>query len=161
MVWYAGHGKFINEIGYWIPVDAKRDDEFTYFNINALKAGLQGYADTVAHTLVVSDACESGPGFYTAMRSASEAPTCDNAQVAGLKSAQVFSSAGYELAVDDSKFTATFANTLMNNKNACIPIETIVKYVTSAVATDSGQKPKFGNIQGLEDMHGTFFFITK
>ena len=161
MVWYAGHGKFINEIGYWIPVDAKRDDEFTYFNINALKAGLQGYADAVVHTLVVSDACESGPGFYTAMRSAGEAPSCDNAQVAGLKSAQVFSSAGYELAVDDSKFTATFANTLMNNKNACIPIETIVKYVTSAVTTDSGQKPKFGNIQGLEDMHGTFFFITK
>jgi tetratricopeptide (TPR) repeat protein len=161
LVWYAGHGKFINDVGYWIPVDAKRDDEFTYFNINSLKAGLQGYSDVVVHTLVVSDACESGPGFYTAMRSATDVPTCDNTQVAGSKSAQVFSSAGYELAVDNSKFTATFANSLMNNKNACIPIERIVKLVTAAVATDNGQKPKFGNIQGLEDMHGTFFFITK
>jgi len=161
LVWYAGHGKFINDVGYWIPVDAKRDDEFTYFNINSLKAGLQGYSDVVVHTLVVSDACESGPGFYTAMRSATDVPTCDNTQVAGSKSAQVFSSAGYELAVDNSKFTATFANSLMNNKNACIPIESIVKLVTAAVATDNGQKPKFGNIQGLEDMHGTFFFITK
>ncbi len=161
LVWYAGHGKFINDIGYWIPVDAKRDDEFTYFNINALKAGLQGYGDVVVHTLVVSDACESGPGFYTAMRSANDDPKCDNTIVAGAKSAQVFSSAGYELAVDNSKFTATFANTLMNNKNACIPIETIVKSVTSAVSTESGQKPKFGKIQGLEDMNGTFFFIAK
>ena len=161
LVWYAGHGKFINDIGYWIPVDAKRDDEFTYFNINALKAGLQGYEGVVVHTLVVSDACESGPGFYSAMRSANEAPTCDNNQVAGAKSAQVFSSAGYELAVDNSKFTATFANTLMNNKNACIPIESVVKSVTAAVATDNGQKPKFGKIQGLEDMNGTFFFIAK
>jgi tetratricopeptide (TPR) repeat protein len=161
LVWYAGHGKFINDIGYWIPVDAKRDDEFTYFNINALKAGLQGYGETVVHTLVVSDACESGPGFYSAMRGASDAPTCDNTIVAGAKSAQVFSSAGYELAVDNSKFTATFANTLINNKNACIPIETIVKSVTAAVATDNGQKPKFGKIQGLEDMNGTFFFIAK
>jgi tetratricopeptide (TPR) repeat protein len=161
LVWYAGHGKFINDIGYWIPVDAKRDDEFTYFNINALKAGLQAYGDVVVHTLVVSDACESGPGFYSAMRSANESPTCDNTQVAGAKSAQVFSSAGYELAVDNSKFTATFANTLMNNKNACIPIETIVKSVTAAVATEAGQKPKFGKIQGLEDMNGTFFFIAK
>ncbi|TAL61088.1 MAG: caspase family protein, partial [Bacteroidetes bacterium] len=161
LVWYAGHGKFINDIGYWIPVDAKRDDEFTYFNINALKAGLQGYGDVVVHTLVVSDACESGPGFYTAMRSASEAPKCDNTLIAGAKSAQVFSSAGYELAVDNSKFTATFANTLMNNKNACIPIETIVKSVTAAVTTDNGQKPKFGKIQGLEDMNGTFFFVAK
>lgn len=161
MVWYAGHGKFINDIGYWIPVDAKRDDEFTYFNINGLKAGLQGYGEVVVHTLVVSDACESGPGFYTAMRSAAEEPKCDNTIVAGAKSAQVFSSAGYELAVDNSKFTATFANTLLNNKNACIPIETIVKSVTAAVATETGQKPKFGKIQGLEDMNGTFFFIAK
>jgi tetratricopeptide (TPR) repeat protein len=161
LVWYAGHGKFINDIGYWIPVDAKRDDEFTYFNINSLKAGLQGYSDVIVHTLVVADACESGPGFYTAMRSANEEPTCDNAIVAGAKSAQVFTSAGYELAVDNSKFTATFANTLMNNKNACIPIETIVKSVTAAVTTESGQKPKFGKIQGLEDMNGTFFFIAK
>ena len=49
----------------------------------------------------------------------------------------------------------------MNNKNACIPIETVVKSVTAAVATAKGQKPKFGKIQGLEDMNGTFFFITK
>ena len=161
VIWYAGHGKFINDIGYWIPVDAKRDDEFTYFNINALKAGLQGYGDVVVHTLVVSDACESGPGFYTAMRSANDEPKCDNRIVAGAKSAQVFSSAGYELAVDNSKFTTTFANTLMNNKNACIPIETVVKSVTSAVSTETGQKPKFGKIQGLEDMNGTFFFIAK
>jgi tetratricopeptide (TPR) repeat protein len=161
IVWYAGHGKFINDVGYWIPVDAKRDDEFTYYNINTLKTGLQGYSDVVVHTLVISDACESGPGFYTAMRSAGETPTCDNALVAGAKSAQVFSSAGYELAVDNSKFTSTFANTLMNNHNACIPIETIVNLVTEAVATDKGQKPRFGKIQGLEDMNGTFFFIAK
>lgn len=161
MIWYAGHGKFINDIGYWIPVDAKRDDEFTYFNINALKAGLQGYSDVVVHTLVISDACESGPGFYSASRAANDAPTCDNVKVAGAKSAQVFSSVGYELASDNSKFTATFANTLLSNKNACIPIETIVKTVTAAVSTSNGQKPKFGRIQGLEDMLGTFFFIAK
>lgn len=161
LVWYAGHGKFINDVGYWIPVDAKRDDEFTYFNINSLKAGLQGYSDVIIHTLVVSDACESGPGFYSAMRSANGSPTCDNNLVAGAKSAQVFSSAGTEQASDNSKFTATFATTLLNNKNACIPIETVVKFVTAAVTTDKGQKPKFGNIQGLEDMNGTFFFVAK
>ena len=162
VIWYAGHGKFINEIGYWIPVDAKRDDEFTYFNINALKAGLQGYGDGVVHTLVVTDACESGPGFYTAMRGGAIAPpTCEDPQATGGKSAQVFSSAGYELAVDNSRFTATFANTLMNNKNACIPIESIVKSVTAAVTNTKGQKPQFGNIQGMEVMNGTFFFVAK
>ena len=160
MVWYAGHGKFINDVGYWIPVDAKRDDEFTYFNINALKAGMQSYSN-LTHTLVVSDACESGPSFYQAMRSSNEEPTCDNVQATAFKSAQVFSSAGYELAVDYSQFTLTFANTLINNKNACIPIESVVKSVTAAVANNNKQKPKFGKIAGLQDENGTFFFIAK
>jgi tetratricopeptide (TPR) repeat protein len=160
LVWYAGHGKFINDIGYWIPVDAKRDDEFTYFNINALKAGMQSYSGVV-HTLVISDACESGPSFYQAMRGGNEEPTCDNVQATAFKSAQVFTSAGYELAVDNSQFTATFANTLINNKNACIPIEKIVKTVTAAVANNNQQKPHFGKIAGLQDENGTFFFIAK
>lgn len=161
MVWFAGHGKFINDVGYWIPVDSKRDDEFTYFNINGLRAGLQGYGDVVVHTLVISDACESGPGFYTSMRSVVGDPKCDNTFMASSKSAQVLTSAGYELAVDNSKFTSTFANSLISNKNACIPIETIVRSVSDVVSSENGQKPKFGKIQGLEDMGGTFFFISK
>lgn len=160
LVWYAGHGKFINDVGYWIPVDAKRDDEFTYFPINGLKAGMQSYAG-LTHTLVVSDACESGPSFYQAMRSVNDEPTCDNVQKTAMKSAQVFSSAGYELAVDNSQFTQTFANTLINNKNACIPIESVVKSVTAAVANSNQNKPKFGQIAGLEDQGGSFFFIAK
>ncbi|MGD0583424.1 MAG: tetratricopeptide repeat protein [Bacteroidales bacterium] len=160
LIWYAGHGKYINDVGYWIPVDAKRDDEFTYFNINALKAGMQSYTELV-HTLVISDACESGPSFYQAMRGGNEEPTCDNVQATAFKSAQVFTSAGYELAVDNSQFTQTFANTLINNKNACIPIETIVKTVTAAVANNNQQKPHFGKIAGMQDENGTFFFIAK
>jgi hypothetical protein len=161
MIWYAGHGKKINDVGYWIPVDAKRDEEFTYFNMNFLKAGLMGYENDIVHTLVISDACESGPGFYAAMRAGYAEPKCDDKIAAGAKSAQVFSSAGYQLASDNSKFAASFASTLMSNKNACIPIQTIVRIVTEAVKKGKGQEPKFGTIQGLNDLDGTFFFIAK
>ena len=161
LIWYAGHGKFINETGYWIPVDAKRDDEFTYFNINNLKAALQSYSKWVTHTLVVTDACESGPTFYQAMRAIPEERSCDDWKATRFKSSQVFSSAGYELATDDSQFTRTFANTLINNPNACIPIESIVLKVTKAVEQANQQKPQFGKIAGLEDENGTFFFIAK
>lgn len=161
LIWYAGHGKFINETGYWIPVDARRDDEFTYFNINALKASMQSYSDLVTHTLVVTDACESGPSFYQAMRSAPVVRNCEDWQATRFKSSQVFSSAGYELAVDNSQFTRTFANVLANNPDACIPIESIVMKVTSAVVNNNQQKPQFGKIAGLEDEDGTFFFIPK
>jgi tetratricopeptide (TPR) repeat protein len=161
MVWYAGHGKFINETGYWIPVDATRDDEFTYFNINSLKAGMQSYSNYITHTLVVTDACESGPSFYQAMRSTGEIRQCDDINATKFKSSQVFSSAGYELASDNSQFTKTFAKSLQFNENSCIPIETIVSNVTAATATNENQKPLFGKIAGFEDENGTFFFIKK
>ena len=161
VVWYAGHGKFINEVGYWIPVDAVRDQEYSYFNLNTLRASMETYLTYLTHTLVVTDACESGPSFYQAMRSDLKKRSCTDWQSTQFKSSQVFSSAGYELAVDDSQFTRTFATALANNPNACIPIEEIVMKVSTAVGDNNQQKPKFGKISGLKDEDGTFFFIAK
>ncbi len=161
IIWYAGHGKFINDVGYWIPVDAKLDDEFTYFNLNTLRASMETYLTYLTHTLVISDACQSGSSFYQAMRSDLKKRSCDDWQATQFKSSQVFSSAGYELAVDDSQFTRTFATALTNNPNACIPIEEVVAKVATAVGENNQQKPKFGKITGLKDEDGTFFFIAK
>jgi len=161
LIWYAGHGKFVNDVGYWIPVDAQRDDEFTYFNLSFLRGAMESYITYLTHTLVVTDACESGPSFYQAMRSDLKKRSCDDWQATQFKSTQVFSSAGYELAVDESQFTRTFANALLNNPNACLPIEDIVAKVSSAVGGNNQQKPKFGKITGLKDEDGTFFFIAR
>jgi len=161
LLWYAGHGKFIYETGYWVPVDAKRDDETTYFNTNVLKESLQLLANEVTHILVVTDACESGPTFYQDMRTMNENISCGDLKASQSKSSQVFSSTGYEIAIDESQFTRTFASTLENSTATCIPIEAIVIKVITAVARKSQQKPKFGKIDGLTDENGTFFFMSK
>lgn len=161
IVWYAGHGKFLNNNGYWVPVDGKTDDEFTYFNINSLKAAMQSYSNVITHTLVITDACESGPSFYQAMRSDISERDCSDWKATKFKSSQVFSSAGYELASDNSQFTKTFANSLIHNPNSCIDIESIVLQVKKAVAKNKQQEPQFGKIDGLADENGTFFFIRK
>mgnify|MGYP005838565953 CR=1 FL=1 len=161
LIWYSGHGKFVNETGYWIPVDASRDDEFTYFNVNTLRASMEPYVNYLTHTLVITDACESGPSFYTAMRSAPTIRSCDDWTATQLKSSQVFMSAQRELASDDSQFTRTFASTLQGNPNSCVPIEEIVSKVILAVTNNNQQKPKFGKIAGMTDENGTFFFIAK
>ena len=160
LVWYAGHGKFVNQTGYWIPTDAKVDDEFTYFNINNLKGYMQSYSKVI-HTLVITDACETGPSFYLAMRDTPKEKRCEDWEATKFKSAQVLSSAGYELAADNSQFTKTFASALTNNPDGCIPIEKIAEKVGNAFKQGSGQKPRLGKIAGLEDEDGTFFFIKK
>jgi tetratricopeptide (TPR) repeat protein len=161
VIWFAGHGKFINDVGYWIPVDARRDEEFTYYSMTTLRASMETYMNYLTHVLVITDACESGPSFYQAMRSGIKPRNCADWRATQFKSSQVFSSAGYELAVDDSQFTRTFVNALRGNPNTCISIEEIVSQVTKAVTQNNQQKPKFGKITGLKDEDGTFFFIKK
>ena len=161
MIWYAGHGKYVSPTGYWVPSDGKVDDEFSYFGINNLKAAMQSYAGKLVHTLVITDACESGATFLMAMRGGDDEKKCDNWELTKAKSSQVFTSAGYELASDNSQFTKTFVSCLNNNVDMCLPIEKIVKKVTTAVAGAGNQAPKFGKIKDLEDEGGTYFFIKK
>lgn len=162
LIWYAGHGKMVNDVSYWIPVDAQRDNEFTYYNIDSLRNCIQASMADLAHTLIITDACESGPSFYQAMRESTlPARTCDDWKATQFKSSQVFSSAGYELAEDDSQFTRTFANVLNSSNNTCVSIEEIVAKVSMAVTENNQKKPKFGKIEGLYDENGTFFFMSR
>jgi tetratricopeptide (TPR) repeat protein len=160
VVWYAGHGKFLNETGYWIPVDGDNYDEYTYYSVNNLRAAIQSYTQ-VQHVLVISDACESGPAFYMAMRDDAVPRQCGDWEGTKFKSAQVMTSSNKELSSDNSLFTQAFANILTNNPGNCISIESVATKVTGIVKQNLKQTPKFGKIKGLDDQDGSFFFIKK
>jgi len=161
LIWYAGHGKYVSPTGYWVPSDGKIDDEFSYYGIANLKAAMQSYQGKLVHTLVITDACESGATFLMAMRGGEDEKRCENFELTRAKSSQVFTSAGYELASDNSQFTKTFVSCLNNNVDKCLAIDKIAKKVTVAVSAAGNQAPKFGKIKDLEDEGGTFFFIRK
>lgn len=159
-IWYAGHGENVKGDGYWIPSDATIDVEFSYYNVNALKASLYSYS-SLTHILVVSDACKTGSGFCLAMRGPIEGIACTQTHLAQKKSAQVFTSAGSGYAYDNSLFTRAFANALLNNDDDCATIDDIAKRVNIVMQSSSIQKPEFGRIIGIDDELGTFFFITR
>ena len=161
MVWYAGHGKFLNQKGYWIPVDSRVDDLSTYYNLNSLKSALKPYTKVITHSLIVTDACESGPSFYMSMRSLPSDRDCNSAKSTKSKSSQVFTSSGKNLADGDSQFTKSFANSLIYNDKSCVPIEKIANKVSSELVKTSNQRPKFGKISGFADENGSFIFIKK
>ncbi|MCB0794935.1 MAG: tetratricopeptide repeat protein [Flavobacteriales bacterium] len=68
LVWYSGHGKNVGGKAYWIPVDGKKDDVYSYFNYGSLKAQMQNYSESVNNTVVVSDAVGSDASFYELTR---------------------------------------------------------------------------------------------
>ena len=161
MIWYAGHGKFIDNIGHWLPVDARVDDISTLYNINYLREALLTYSEHLKHTLVITDACESGPTFYQAMRSIPQNRHCDEITVTKHSSSQTIVSSGYEFAPEPSVFTRTFAALLTHNINPCLPVENIVNQLIMATSRNNQPMPRFGKITGMQDEGGTFFFIKK
>ena len=68
LVWYAGHGKSVGGKAYWVPVDGKKDDIYSYYNYGPLKSLMENYSANVNNTLVVSDAAGSDPSFYELTR---------------------------------------------------------------------------------------------
>lgn len=160
LIWYSGHGQTMSNTGYWIPVDGRLNDEYSFYNVNALKASLYSYS-SLTHVLVVSDACKAGESFTIAMRGDNSLASCDDAKLVSQKSALILTSSNTEPAMDNSLFTKTFINSLANNPADCIPIDAIAERISITMYKHTAQKPVFGRISGLEDKSGTFFFMRK
>lgn len=68
LVWYEGHGRSQGGKAYWIPVDGKADDIYTFYNYGPLKGLMENYSESIRTTLVVSDAAGNDPSFYELTR---------------------------------------------------------------------------------------------
>jgi tetratricopeptide (TPR) repeat protein len=161
LIWYAGHGKLVDQNGFWIPVDSKIDDVSTYYDISTLKNIIKPYIQYITHSLIVTDACETGPSFYMSMRSILTERNCSDTKATKSKSSQVFTSSTHDFVDGNSQFTISFANALMSDNNSCVPIERIVNKVSQEVTKTDKKRPIFGRITGFEDENGTFIFIKK
>lgn len=161
IIWYAGHGKYINENGYWIPVNASRTDEYSYFQITNLKGYISTY-NFLKHVLVISDACETGPAFCeNSIKNLKDPGDCSKSQAIEKRSAQVFTSSNTESSADESIFADSFANVLSGNSEKCLSIERLVKKVQESVQKIQNQKPTFGIIPGITLEKGSFYFMRK
>lgn len=68
LVWYSGHGRTVGGKSFWVPVDGKKDDIYSFYNYGSLKSQMQNYSETVRNTLVVSDAAGSEASIYDLTR---------------------------------------------------------------------------------------------
>ena len=68
LLWYSGHGRTAGGKAYWIPIDGKKDDIYSFYNYGALKAQMQNYSESVTNTVVVSDAASGEASFFDLTR---------------------------------------------------------------------------------------------
>ena len=161
LIWFAGHGKYTNETGYWLPVNAKKDDEISFYPIPYLRSNLNSYGRSLRNVLIVSDACESGPSFSLTEDEILSIDCKFLSENSKLNSAYVFSSTTNEKASDNSIFCETFADLLNSNQETCIPMSTIFKSVSAVVEKNQHQRCKFGKIKDMPNNNSTFFFLKR
>ncbi len=158
MIWFAGHGKFLHGSGYWIPSDARKNEEASYFPISNLRGYLENYGAQLKHILIVSDACESGDAFKISGQSAIALGSCSDTK-ARESASVVFSSTASEKASDNSVFAKSFASALQGNSASCISLSDISVLVSDAVEKNQRQTTSLGLIKGLPNDGGTFLFM--
>jgi hypothetical protein len=135
--------------------------EYSYYNLNALKASLYSYETQLRHLLLISDACNPAPEFYHAGYRDSVMVSCDDLELMQLRSSQIFTASRESLSADHSFFSHCFTGVLMRDTAACIPVDHIAARVFAGFMDENRQQPVFGSILSLSDEGGTFFFVRK
>ncbi len=171
LIYYAGHGTVDSwtQEGYWLPVDAQDNNEWTWFDNRSLINLTKSL--NAKHIIVIADSCFSGSLFSTVdYRSAY---TDDNLDLENVfynmnrkKTRVAITSGNYEFVPDSinnsehSPF-ATVLIDILNNNNDVLPAGDLFSLVrTSLPKISKKQNPVYGEFDfELHEKTGDFLFV--
>lgn len=155
LIFYSGHGLVKNEIGYWLPSDAQKNNRLKWFS----NAELRDYINSIKtqHTLVIADACFSGSIFTGGYRDVTEF-AC--AEMEKIPSRRAMTSGANTVVPDNSVFFKYLIKKLNENNASCLSAETLYSKVKPAVIYNSPNNhiPQFGVMPQTGDEGGNFIF---
>ncbi len=157
IVYYSGHGHYDDEFdeGYWIPVNAKPNDESNFIsNANIVK---RINALDTQHTLLIVDSCFSGS---LVVRKRNAIPD------ERFKSRRILASGRHETVSDgkegeNSPFSAGILTYLRKNTSPKLDATSVISFVKDYVFTQAKQHPVDGRIQNSDDEGGEFVFYLR
>ncbi len=160
LVYFAGHGIY-NEresMGFWIPVEAKRDESTTFFpNILLGKIIREIKAQNI---FIISDACYSGALFDEAGLYNSNSTKGGSVLNTNFKARLILTSGGYEKVPDKSIFAEKIFNKLSAPETKKISARELIEYIKKEFANNKTQKPSGGVLVDSYDEDGDFI-LTK
>lgn len=160
LIYYAGHGKMDEDagIGYWLLSDASMSSRVNWFSNSTITDYIKSIK--ARHIFLIADACYAGSIFYS--RGVMDEAPPSIADIYKNKSRTAMTSGGTTEVNDDSKFSEILLDLLRNNSDQYITSGQLFRSIERPVMT-SGSKtaPRFGIIQGVNDMQGDFVFILR
>ena len=161
LLYYAGHGLLDEQAdrGYWLPVDAARDNMAQWISTTDI-AGF--FAGSVAkHALVIADSCFAG----TLLRSADATGLETLQRLAAKRSRTVLTSGGLEPVIDDGDGThSVFAVALLDAlsvNDTVMEASKLFAQVRDRVVLNADQTPQYSPMQRAGHAGGDFLFIPK
>lgn len=155
MIFYAGHGIVKNEVGYWLPSDANKENRVKWLSNAELRDYVHGMK--AKHVLVVADACFSGSIISGSYRDMTEFACMEMAKI---PSRRAMTSGANTVVPDESVFFDYFIKKLEENASSCFTAEDLYTKVKPAVINNSPnqQIPQFGVLPQAGDEGGNFIF---
>ena len=167
LLYYAGHGEFDKSSGktYWLPVDAKLDDDTKWILADRITSNIKRFASN--HILIVADSCYSG----TMTRSLKTDVDTKGTRNIYLKkmlnkpSRTLIASGGNEPVTDiggegHSVFAQVFLKALNSVEDKVFTAEELFYgYLKEAVAGRSEQTPEYSIIRNSGHEGGDFLFV--
>ncbi len=160
LIYYAGHGVFDPEEdhGYWLPVDAERNDPSAWVANASVTRQLK--AMEAKHVLVVADSCYSGTLMRGLARVGRDPGHLD--RLVSRRSRTALTSGGDEPVADGSgphsAFAAAFLRELEQNEVVLEAAE-LFQRVRRAVELESAQRPRYAPIVSAGHEDGEFLFV--
>jgi tetratricopeptide (TPR) repeat protein len=155
LVYYSGHGIVKNDVGYWLPSNAKNDSRIQWLSNAEIRDYMNGME--ARHTLIIADACFSGSIFTGGFRDFEEF-ACE--EMAKLKSRRAMTSGANTVVPDNSVFFKYLVKKLEENNASCLSAENLYSKIKPAVIYNSPNNhvPQFGVLPQVGDEGGNFVF---
>ena len=167
LIYYAGHGVLdqVTEQGYWLPVDAERDDPTNWIEVTSVTNMVR--AIRAKHVMIVADSCYSG----TLVRDANvqlptqEARTAWIKRMISMRSRTALASGGLEPVTDSgggghSVFAKAFLQALAENPDI-LDGQSLFDKIKRPVVLDADQTPRYSDIRKAGHEGGDFLFVKK
>lgn len=162
LIYYAGHG-YLDEAtsrGYWLPVDAERDNVANWVStsdVTDVLAGLQA-----RHALILADSCFSGSLLRSDPTVEIDERQSLLRKLAARRSRSIMTSGGLEPVIDSgagkhSIFAAALLKALSSNRQ---PIEAgrLFVEIRDRVALNAAQTPQYAPLRNAGHDGGDFIF---
>ena len=169
LVYYAGHGHFDTDVerAYWLPTDARQEDNANWVSADDISANIKGIP--AKHSLIISDSCYSGSISRLLFLKTTVSSGRDRYLQTMLdgKSRTLLASGGNQPVADGGgSGHSVFARALLTglsqmNQEIFTTRELYDNFIGEAVTSISKQAPEYSFIRSAGHESGDFVFIRR